>query len=69
MVYPGSPILGDARALSAFLLQRELYQPNGPQKVGWVMFAGEVLKGGGTVQLDLDFGNGVRRLQLIVPNS
>ena len=65
--YPGPAILGDARALSSFLMQREFYQASQEQRVGWVLFAGESLRTGSSVELDLDLGSGPRKLRFTLP--
>lgn len=66
--YPGSAVLGDARALSAFLLQKEIHDSTQPQsKVGWIVFGGEELKKAGRLELDLDLGKGPIRLSMNVP--
>ena len=67
MFYPGSPLLGDARALSGFLQQQHLCVPGEPQKLGWIVFAGESLKQGGTIQLEIDLGSGPKKINLMVP--
>jgi hypothetical protein len=69
VAYPGSPVVGDARALAAFLLQREFYRTNAHPKVGWVVFAGESLRRGGRIQLDLDLGNGPKRIKFLMPGA
>jgi hypothetical protein len=65
--YPGTPLLGDARALSSFALQRQLCQCDEPDKLGWIVFFGEPLKHGGTVQIQLDLGHGPVPLTFLVP--
>jgi hypothetical protein len=65
--YPGSPVLGDARALTAFVLQRQLCQPGDPDKIGWVIFSGESLKAGGTVSVAIDLGSGPRQVNFLIP--
>jgi hypothetical protein len=65
--YPGSPLLGDARALGAFLLQRELCQPGAPEQVGWILFADDCLKQGRTLQIEISHGAGVSRVTLALP--
>ena len=56
MEYPGPAILGDARAMVDFLLQREFTQPGEPERLGWVVFAGESLRRGKEIVLNLDLG-------------
>jgi hypothetical protein len=48
-------------------MQREILQPNTQQKIGWVMFAGESLKRGGLVQVALDLGMGLKRIEFMLP--
>src|SRR5262249_3266735 len=43
LAYPGPAILGDARALAAFLLQKQIYQAGEPERINWLMFSGEAL--------------------------
>jgi hypothetical protein len=56
--YPGPPLLGDARAISALLLQRELCEPGAPERIGWIMFGGDALKSGKELEVNIDLGNG-----------
>jgi hypothetical protein len=68
MAYPGSAVLGDARALSAFLLQREIHDPSRPQtKLGWVVYGGQELKEGGQLRVDIDLGNGPLQVAFQIP--
>jgi hypothetical protein len=66
--YPGSPILGDARALTGFMLQPQVASPNDGEKTGWVVFAGESLKGGGVVTIHLDLGHGMKEFSFLIPS-
>jgi hypothetical protein len=66
-VYPGPPILGDARALAGFLLQRKFYKPADPEVTGWVMFSGDQLRNGATVEVAIDLGAGLEKLKFHVP--
>ena len=52
--YPGPAILGDARALTAFLLQRRLYRPGDSELTGWALFSDPVLQHGGLIELLID---------------
>jgi hypothetical protein len=67
VAYPGPALLGDARALGAFLQQRQLYRPGEAEQVGWVIFSGPALRHGGVVHLDIDLGQGVRHLTFTLP--
>jgi hypothetical protein len=67
VLYPGPAVLGDARALTSFLLQREYYEPGQPERVGWILFAGESLRDGCEVDVDLDLGSGMRRIRFTLP--
>jgi len=67
--YPGPAVLGDARALSAFLQQRQLYQLGEPERVGWLVFAGDALRDGQTIEIDIDLGRGPCRLTFTVPKA
>jgi hypothetical protein len=58
VAYPGSPLLGDARALAGFLLQRQILQPGEPARLGWIVFADDSLGKGKSVQLAIDLGQG-----------
>jgi hypothetical protein len=60
--YPGPAILGDARALSGFLLQRQIYQAGESERVGWLIFSGDELRRGGAVQIIVDLGHGPHQL-------
>jgi hypothetical protein len=68
-VYPGPAVLGDARALSGFLLQSEILTAGEPEHVGWIVFDGESLKSGGTLEISIDLGRGPRRMLFDVPAS
>jgi hypothetical protein len=65
--YPGPAALGDARALSAFVQQRELYQAGEPERVGWLMFSGPALRQAQTIKLDIDLGQGPNHLTFMLP--
>jgi len=63
VAYPGPAILGDARALSGFLLQRQIYQAGEPERIGWLIFSGEALRRGETVQISVNLGKAPHQLQ------
>jgi hypothetical protein len=65
--YPGSPVLGDARALSAFLMQQQLLQPGEPEVSGWLVFSHNSVRQGGKLRLEIDLGKGTKRLEFAVP--
>jgi len=67
--YPGPAILGDARALSGFLLQRQIYQPGEPERVGWLVFQGDALRRGAVVQLTVELGHGPNHLTFSLPKQ
>ena len=67
--YPGPAVLGDARALSAFLLQRQLYQPGDLERTGWIVFAGESLRKSRQFEIQVDLGGGPRRIKFSFPNE
>jgi hypothetical protein len=69
LAYPGPAILGDARALAAFLLQKQIYQAGEPERISWLMFSGEALKKGETIQLTVDLGKGLINLPFSLPRS
>ena len=65
---PGSPVLGDARALTSFLLQRRIGRADRLQEeVGWVVFGGAELDEGGELLLEIDLGAGPVRIPFQVP--
>ena len=66
VTYPGPAILGDARFLSSFLLQREFCEL-GDVIDGWVMFDARELREGGELIVEIDFGNGPRRFVFTIP--
>ena len=47
--YPGPAILGDARALAAFLMQRRVLQAGEKPAVHWLVFSSDRLKEGGDI--------------------
>jgi hypothetical protein len=44
--------------LSGFLLQREIYTAGQPERTGWLIFSGEVLRHASAVQVVIDLGKG-----------
>jgi hypothetical protein len=56
--YPGSPVLGDARALSSFMLQAQPFKAGDRERTGWILFGGESLRDGGTLELSIQIVNG-----------
>ena len=66
-VYPGTAVLGDARALSGFLMQQQSCLPGDPEHVGWLVFADDSLCNGGAVDISIDSGNGLRTFRFNVP--
>lgn len=67
VVYPGSPVLGDARALSAFLLRPQIYESNAKERTGWIMFAGDSMNDGGMVEIELHLTDDPIRCRFEVP--
>jgi hypothetical protein len=65
--YPGPAVLGDARALSGFMLQRNLLSVNGGERTGWVIFGGEELHAASQVVVALDLGQGLRSYAFQLP--
>lgn len=65
--YPGPAILGDARALTGFGLQKQLYRPDGRENTGWLFFAGSELANCQSIEIDADFGAGLRHFQFHIP--
>ena len=67
--FPGSGILGDARALSGFLLQRQQLKQDAPTVTGWVIFSGEGLKKAENIEITVDLGSGPHKMQFSLPKS
>jgi hypothetical protein len=67
--YPGPAVLGDARALSGFLQQRQLHQAGELERVGWIIFAGEALRRGSVIDIAVDLGQGPLHVSLVVPKG
>lgn len=65
--YPGPAILGDARALTSFLLQREFYGVDQQERAGWVLFAGDSLRDRSDIQINIDLGGGPRTVRFTLP--
>lgn len=59
--YPGSALLGDARALSTLMLRQELYSPGESERVGWIMFGSNAAREATSFNLTLDLGSGPKR--------
>ncbi len=66
--FPGSPILGDARALSGYLLQGQIIRNPGERRNGWIVFAGGALRSAAEVTVTVDLGDGERILTMVLPN-
>jgi hypothetical protein len=66
--YPGPAVLGDARALGAFLLQRQFLQPDDPEDVGWILFAGKALRNASQIEIQIDLGQGAVPLEFVLPD-
>ena len=56
--YPGSAVLGDARALGLFLARRNICHPDDPDRIQWLVFHDAALKRATQVTLHLDLGEG-----------
>jgi hypothetical protein len=67
--YPGPAVLGDARAMAAFLLQRRVYATGEPEHVGWTLFGDNCLTTGEHIEIAIDLGAGVERYTLVVHKS
>jgi hypothetical protein len=66
-VYPGSALLGDARALSQFLLRRERIEPNTGEVNGWLILSSPILRTGDSITLHIDLGYGPREIVVRLP--
>jgi hypothetical protein len=67
--YPGPPVLGDARALSSFLLQPRIYAADEPEQVGWVVFEAPKKGSGEDFELVVDLGSGPQKIQFRIPSA
>ncbi len=67
--YPGPATLGDARALSGFLLQRQVCEPGAPENIGWLVFQGDSLRAGGEVAIEIDLGDGLQRFRFHITSQ
>ena len=65
--YPGSPLLGDARVLSAFLLQPNLYSPMAAERTGWVLFDARNIEENKSFTVQLDLGSGLKSYRFSIP--
>jgi hypothetical protein len=65
--YPGVAVLGDARALMGILWQPQVLPPRDREKTGWIVFAGDELKQGRTLEVHIDFGGGMRVFRSALP--
>jgi hypothetical protein len=66
--YPGPPVLGDARALSGFMLQPRVYSSEEPEHVGWVVFDATSQAGRGDFEVVVDVGSGPQHVHFRIPN-
>ena len=65
--YPGPAVLGDARALTAFLLQRQIQEEASLEHTGWVIFDASQVKPDEALEIELDLGQGPQRFQFMIP--
>jgi hypothetical protein len=54
--YPGPPILGDARALAAFLLRKEKLGPRDGERTAWLFFDLAPMSSGESIRVSIDIG-------------
>ncbi len=65
--YPGPAILGDARALTEFIQQRETVSAGQNERLGWVIFGGDALRHAEQLQITIDLGRGPLTLDFALP--
>jgi len=66
--YPGPPVLGDARALSGFMLQPRVFSADESEHVGWVVFDSSTVPDGEFYETTIDLGSGPQTIRFKVPN-
>jgi hypothetical protein len=67
IAYPGPALLGDARALMGCLLQRQIYECGAPERTGWILFGGDSLRQGESIEVAVDLGGGLKTYRLSFP--
>lgn len=67
--YPGPPVLGDARALSGFLLQPRKYSADEPEHVGWVIFDGRAVQDSEHFEVEIQFEEKTHTVRFRVPTD
>ena len=67
--YPGPPVLGDARALSSFLLQPRIYSADEPEQVGWVVFDAPKNGSAENFELVIDLGAGPQKVHFRISRA
>ncbi len=67
--YPGSPVLGDARALSGFLARRAICHADEPERTNWILFHHPSLKKAKKVDIEIDLGEGNVPIALNLPTN
>jgi len=65
--YPGPPVLGDARALSGFMLQPSRCEVEDPELVGWAVFDGSTAANAEQFEVRIDLGSGAQVVKFRVP--
>jgi hypothetical protein len=67
VTYPGSAVLGDARALSMFLARRSIAHAEDPEQVGWLVFHHAALKTGRNIAVEIDLAHGPKTIEFKMP--
>ena len=65
--YPGSAVLGDARALGMFVMQREVLAA-GDELEGWVMFHSPDTYAE-KIRVEIDLGQGLIPIEFMLPRD
>lgn len=69
MRYPGPAVLGDARALTGIMMQRELLKGGESSRTGWLFFASNAVRTADHVEVSIDVGNGTNTYRFMIPKS
>ena len=69
MRYPGTALLGDARALTGIMLQQQKLNRGEQSETGWILFAGEQLHTAEHVDVSIDLGNGPKSYRFMIPKT
>ena len=69
MRYPGQAVLGDARALTGIMMQRELLKRGESSGTGWLLFASDEVRTADQIDVSIDLGSGPKTYRFMIPSA